>query len=157
MTRFLRAIFVILSAVVCSGISSCGYVSASGATIPAKQVERGLRDYWPILRGVHIEDTTYSTVSDSEVWEVVKNGWKPAIGEGWDCDDQAASALHALRVSYYGRPFAPASGRLSGIVHGQPHAAIWWVNHDGQFRFVDATTRSPLSRDNIQPWRCYDK
>jgi hypothetical protein len=155
--RTLQITLIILSAILCAVISSCGHVSASGATIPAKQVERGLRDYWPILRGVHLEDTAYSTVSDNEVWRVVKGGWKPATGESWDCDDQAASALHDLRLSYYGRPFAPASGRLSGIVHGQPHAAIWWVNHAGYFGFLDATTLASLSRNEIQPWRAFDK
>lgn len=156
MTRSVQISFVILAAVLCAWLSACASRPATAGVISSIQLERGLKDQ---LRGatIHLEDNNYQITSDAAMWRAVDKGWLSWRNESWDCDDQASGVMHALRLAYREERFAPAAGRVTGNIRGKPHAALWWLNSDGRFNFLDASDLIPLHPKLIQAWRVTDK
>ena len=156
MTRTLQTSFVILAAVLCAWLSACASRPASAGVISSIQLERGLKSQ---LRGapVHLEDNHYLTTSEAAMWQAVEKGWLSWKAESWDCDDQAAGVMHALRLAHRGDRYAPAAGRLIGSIRGVSHAAIWWVDGTGRLQILDATELTLLHPKQITAWRIYDK
>lgn len=162
MTRVMQVLFVIVAAVVCAAVVGCksaGRVE-EGRLLSDVEVEGVLVGVFPELatdKAMHTEDHGYLTVSAKEVWAAVNVGWEPHVPESWDCDDQAAGVLHALRVSCRGLGAAPAAGRLTGLIRGGPHAVIWWIDHGLRLRLLDASNLTPVHASQVVARFAFDK
>lgn len=157
--RIARVSIVIFAAILCAWLSACASPSKGGGVISAAELERGLVHQLPSLKGrVLLEDESYRTVTIAEMWAAVNVGWMPWKAEAWDCDDQAAGILHALRVRYRDSGAAPAAGRMTVTLRGRGHCVVWWVSDAGSLRFLDPSTLRPLDRRLLsQPRNVTDK
>lgn len=158
MTRFLQAAIVIIAAALCSCLSACQSPPPS-RVIDGRDLEITLQSMLPDLGDrIHLEDHAYLSVTQSELWAAINAGWKPHTGkEAGDCDDQAADILYQLRRTFRGRSNGPAAGRVTGIIRGAPHCAVWYAGLSGQIRLFDPTSLVPLHPILIEPERAFDK
>jgi hypothetical protein len=160
MTRPLQILTVIVCAGLCAWVSACAQRAAARPmrSVSAESVGAVLVERWAGLAGrVHLDDVTYDLIDEADVWKAVAVGWRPWRAEVWDCDDQAAGILHALRTLHAG-PHAPAAGRLSAQVRGVPHAVVWWISEgSGRLRFLDPSRRELVDGRLIVPMRAFDK
>lgn len=148
MTRIFQLLFVLTV----TALIGCVAARSQGI-IPAAQLEAGLKHQLPGVIGVALEDEAYRTVTDSDLWAAVDAGWMPWQAESWDCDDQAAGILHALRVRFRDTGHGPAAGRMTVALRGRGHCVVWWVDAAGRLRLLDPSTLTPLDMRLISQTR----
>jgi hypothetical protein len=127
-------------------LASCATTPTPRLSLTVDELKRGLADR---LGPASLADQQYLTVSRAEVEFAAQTAWRPWIKEVWDCDDQCASMLLALRERWYlaGHRLPPAVGTVIGNDDGR-HRVVWWIDNTGKIHLYDAGARSPA---RIQP------